>query len=106
MMEQKPLIVITMGDPAGIGPEIIAKVIDSAGILSLCRPVVIGDAGVMKKMIEELRLSIAVNSITSLDRADPAKGKLDVLDLKNVDRHGTPLGQTRRVFGHGGRCVH
>ena len=85
MMEQKPLIVITMGDPAGIGPEIIAKVIDSAGILSFCRPVVIGDAGVMKKMIEELRLSIAVNSITSLDRAEPAKGKLDVLDLKNVD---------------------
>ncbi len=84
-MQQKPLIVITMGDPAGIGPEIIAKVIDNAEILLLCRPVVIGDAGVMKKLIEEMRLSVTVNSIASLDQADPAEGRLDVLDLKNVD---------------------
>ncbi len=84
-MERKPLIVITMGDPAGIGPEIIAKVIDSDDVLSLCRPVVIGDAGVLKKLIKEMRLSVAVNSIASLDRADPAKGKLEVLDLANVN---------------------
>ncbi len=74
-----------MGDPAGIGPEIIAKVIDSSEIFPLCRPVVIGDAGVMKKLIEEMRLSVTVNSIASLAEADPAKGKLDVLDLKNVN---------------------
>jgi 4-hydroxythreonine-4-phosphate dehydrogenase len=84
-MEQKPLIVITMGDPAGIGPEIIAKVIDSAEILPLCRPVVIGDAGVLNKVVEEMRLPVTVNSIASLDQADPAKGKLDVLDLKNIN---------------------
>lgn len=83
-MERKPVIVITMGDPAGIGPEIIAKVIDSTEIFPLCRPVVIGDAGVMRKLIEEMRLSVTVNSIASLAHADPAKGKLDVLDLKNV----------------------
>ena len=84
-MERKPLIVITMGDPAGIGPEIIAKVAGSADVTALCRPVVIGDAGVMTKLIEEMRLSITVKSITSLDQADPAEGKLDVLDLKNID---------------------
>jgi 4-hydroxythreonine-4-phosphate dehydrogenase len=84
-MEQKPLIAITMGDPAGIGPEIIAKVIESSEILPICRPVVIGDTGVMKKVIEELRLPVTVNSIASLDHADPAKGKLEVLDLNNVN---------------------
>jgi 4-hydroxythreonine-4-phosphate dehydrogenase len=84
-MERKPLIVITMGDPAGIGPEIIAKVIDSAEILSLCRPVVIGDAVIMKKMVDELRLAVTVNSVAALDEVDPAKGKLNVLDLKNVN---------------------
>jgi 4-hydroxythreonine-4-phosphate dehydrogenase len=93
-LKQKPLIVITMGDPAGIGPEIIAKVIDSGEIFPLCRPVVIGDAGVMKKLIEEMRLSVTVNSIASLAQADPAKGKLDVLDLQNVKlsshQWGTP----------------
>jgi 4-hydroxythreonine-4-phosphate dehydrogenase len=84
-MAQKPLIVITMGDPAGIGPEIIAKIVGSAEILLLCRPVVIGDAGVMRKLIKEMRISVSVNSISSLDQADPAEGKLDVLDLKNVN---------------------
>jgi 4-hydroxythreonine-4-phosphate dehydrogenase len=84
-MERKPLIVITMGDPAGIGPEIIAKVLDGGEILPLCRPVVIGDAGVMRKLIEEMRLPVTVNCIASLSQAAPAKDRIDVLDLKNVD---------------------
>ncbi len=74
-----------MGDPAGVGPEIIAKVIDSGELLPLCRPVVIGDAGVMRKLIEEQRLSVTVRSIASITDADPAPGRLDVLDLQNVD---------------------
>jgi 4-hydroxythreonine-4-phosphate dehydrogenase len=84
-MKQKPLLVITMGDPAGIGPEIIAKVIDSGEIFPLCRPVVVGDAGIMKKLIEDQRLSVTVRSIASLTDADPGTGKADVLDLHNVD---------------------
>lgn len=84
-MERKPLIVITMGDPTGIGPEIIAKAIDSGELLSLCRPVVIGDAGVMKKVIEEMRFSVSVNSISSIDRADPAQGKLDILNINLIN---------------------
>jgi 4-hydroxythreonine-4-phosphate dehydrogenase len=83
-----------MGDPVGIGPEIIAKVIDSGELFPLCRPVVIGDAGVMEKLIEEMRLSVTVRSIASLGDADPAAGKLDVLDLKMVNlashKWGTP----------------
>jgi 4-hydroxythreonine-4-phosphate dehydrogenase len=74
-----------MGDPAGIGPEIIAKVIGSDEIFPLCRPVVIGDANVMKKLVEEMRLSVQVRRIDSLAEADPIAGKLDVLDLGMVD---------------------
>ncbi len=93
-MGQKPLIAITMGDPAGIGPEIIAKVVDSGEIFPLCRPVVIGDTGVVRKVIEEMRLSVTVRGISALSAADPASGKIDVLDLNNVDlsrhRWGSP----------------
>lgn len=74
-----------MGDPAGVGPEIIAKVIDSNELLQRCRTVVVGDAGVMKKLIEEQRLSVTVRSISSVTEADPAPGRLDVLDLRNVN---------------------
>ncbi len=93
-MDKKPLIIITMGDPAGIGPEIIAKVIDSGELFSLCRPILVGDAGVMKKLIEDMRLSISIRPLLVLSDADPSPGKLDVLDLKNVNlashQWGTP----------------
>ncbi len=74
-----------MGDPVGVGPEIIAKVIDSGEILSFCRPVVIGDAGVMRKLIEEMRLAISVSEVTLIAEANPGRGKLDVLSVGAVD---------------------
>ena len=84
-MINKPLIAITMGDPAGIGPEIIAKIFDTGEVFSHCRPVIIGNAGVMKKIVEDLRLSIYIRTIGSIAEADPASGKADVLNLANVD---------------------
>jgi 4-hydroxythreonine-4-phosphate dehydrogenase len=74
-----------MGDPAGIGPEIIAKVIDSGELAPLCRPVTVGDAGVMRKVIGEMGLSVAVHTIAAPSEAAPEKGRLDVLDLRMVD---------------------
>ena len=50
-MTHKPLIAITMGDPAGVGPEIIAKAIASGELFEVCTPVVIGDAAIMKKAL-------------------------------------------------------
>ncbi len=100
-MEQKPLIAITMGDPAGVGPEIIAKVIESGEIFPLCRPVVIGDANVLRKLVEELRLSVSIRIIASVAEADPMAGYLDVLDLGMVEisRHswGTPDASSGRA---------
>jgi len=84
-MNHKPHIVITMGDPAGIGPEIIARVMDSGEVLSFCRPVVIGDAGVMRKIVAELGLLLSVRSINSVTGTLPEQGRLDVLDLNMID---------------------
>ncbi|HUL00692.1 MAG TPA: hypothetical protein VLX29_07545, partial [Nitrospirota bacterium] len=64
-MNKLPLIAITMGDPAGIGPEIIAKIIDNNAIFEVCIPFVIGDAGIMKKLIDGFRLSIKIKTISS-----------------------------------------
>ncbi len=73
-----------MGDPAGIGPEIIAKVVDSGEVFPFCRPVVIGDLVVFNKLVEEMRLSVTVRSIASLSDAGATLGRLDVIDLKMV----------------------
>jgi len=88
-----------MGDPAGVGPEIIAKVIDSGELLPLCKPIVVGDAGIIRKIIEEQRLSVTVRSISSIADADPAPGKLDVLDLRNVNLASHAWGKPNAASG-------
>jgi 4-phospho-D-threonate 3-dehydrogenase / 4-phospho-D-erythronate 3-dehydrogenase len=84
-MNKKPFIAITMGDPVGIGPEIIAKVFDAGEIFSHCRPVIVGNAGVMKKIVEDLHLPVFIRTISTISETDPASGKADVLSLANVD---------------------
>ena len=47
--KDKPLLGITMGDPAGIGPEVIAKALAGTSLQRLCRPIVIGSFPVMQQ---------------------------------------------------------
>ena len=84
-MERKPLIVITMGDPVGIGPEIAAKVFAGEHLFAFCRPVIIGDAGVMAKAVKDLKLPLSVRLLSSVGQAELVKGTIPVLDLNLVD---------------------
>jgi 4-hydroxythreonine-4-phosphate dehydrogenase len=84
-MERKPLIVITMGDPAGIGPEIAAKVFAEEKLFASCRPVLIGDAGVMAKAIRDFEQPVSLQRIDSADQAEAVRGMIPVLDLGLVD---------------------
>jgi len=57
----KPLIAITMGDPAGVGPEIVAMAMNDSGIYEKCRPVVIGSSNILQKAIHQYKLNIKVD---------------------------------------------
>ena len=93
----RPLLGITMGDPAGIGPEIAVKALTKADIYETCKPLVIGDYAVLKHAATEI-----VHCDLDLHRwhegesfaaAPFTHGSVDVLDIANVDmkslRHGT-----------------
>lgn len=56
-MSGKPMIAITMEDPAGIGPEIIVKLIECGKVFSWCRLLIVGDSGYLKKIVAGLHLS-------------------------------------------------
>ena len=81
----KPILAITMGDPAGTGPEIIAKVAASETGQAATRLVCIGDAGMMEKTFRLINASCRVNPIHSIADAKFQPGVLDVYDLKNID---------------------
>jgi 4-hydroxythreonine-4-phosphate dehydrogenase len=69
----KPFIAITMGDPAGIGPEIIAKALVRPEIYRWCRPVVAGDSGVFQTVIRRNRLPLRLDEITDVRSAAPSR---------------------------------
>ncbi|MCD6508664.1 4-hydroxythreonine-4-phosphate dehydrogenase PdxA [Candidatus Poribacteria bacterium] len=85
MKMNRPIIGITMGDPAGIGPEIVAKALALREIYEICRPLVVGDAGVMKQGIQIAGVNLEVNPISQPSEAKFRFGGMDVLDLKNVN---------------------
>ncbi len=78
----KPCIAITMGDPCGIGPEVIAKGLFDESIYQYCRPFVIGNAEQMRIAISDFSPALSVESITDLSEAQFKPGILDVLDNK------------------------
>jgi 4-hydroxythreonine-4-phosphate dehydrogenase len=79
-----PIIGISMGDPAGIGPEICAKALALEDIYAIGRPIVVGDAGVISDAVRFCRLKLAVESWPQVSVARFAHGTIDVLDLKNL----------------------
>ncbi len=60
----KPVIAIAMGDPSGIGPEIIVKVLASEPWHERCRPFIIGDLAVMQAAARALDLPLVFRAIS------------------------------------------
>ncbi len=81
-MENRPLIAITMGDPSGIGPEVIVKAL--AAPPEVCRTVVIGDAAWLQQHASQWAPQLSIRPIKDLSEARHEPGVLEVLDLHNV----------------------
>jgi 4-hydroxythreonine-4-phosphate dehydrogenase len=80
----KPIIGITMGDATGAGPEIIVKALDDRGVYDVCRPLVIGDLGIMERAAGIVKLPLKFRAVEDVAAAAFAYGTADVLDLKNL----------------------
>ncbi len=85
MAVHRPLIGISTGDPAGIGPEITAKALSLLEIYDLCRPLVVAEAGMMKEAIRFSKLDLGVQAVFSPKEGSYQFGTIDLLDLKNID---------------------
>ncbi len=92
-----PLVAVTMGDPAGIGPEICVGAL-AEGVARSCRPVVIGDAGRLRQAAEILGLPVEIAVIDSLDQATFTPGTIDTIDLGLVP-DDLPWGKISPVAG-------
>ena len=88
----KMAIAITMGDAAGIGPEIIVKALERKDLRRQAIPVVVGDAGAMKQALSIARSRLKIQPVAEVEQAKDDPGLIPVLDLKNIDmarlKHG------------------
>lgn len=85
MSEDLPTVAVTMGDPAGIGSEVIVKAVPH--ISDIARIVVIGDAAVMEDAADRFMPDLEIATVTSVEQASNTSNELPVLDLDNVSTH-------------------
>ncbi|WP_202079354.1 4-hydroxythreonine-4-phosphate dehydrogenase PdxA [Caldalkalibacillus salinus] len=96
---KKPIIGITMGDAAGVGPEIIVKSLQSQTLYEQAHPIVIGDAKMLKRASEILNIDITIREIDSDDDLSTRFGEIACYDL-NLLPQDLPFGQVSSASGH------
>lgn len=95
----RPVIAITMGDPASIGPEITLKALAHPEIYEKCRPLVVGDLGVLAASVRAAGWEPAFHAVTEPEQGIYRHGTVDVLDMGLVDVKTLPLGQVSARAG-------
>jgi 4-hydroxythreonine-4-phosphate dehydrogenase len=85
-----PIIGITMGDPAGVGPEIIIKALTDETLYRICTPVVLGDPPLIKDRMETMGQRLSLNGIEQISSAEGTPGTMDVIALSQMGSRVTP----------------
>lgn len=94
-----PLIATMIGDPAGIGPEVCVKALASGELAGICRPLLIGDLGVVKRAVRVCGVALSLQQITSLDTALESDQTIPVLDPGGFDVSTCPFGESSVAAG-------
>lgn len=81
----RPVIGISMGDPAGIGPEIIVKALNTPKIHAVCRPIVIGDTAIIKKALKFLSIPLNIMPVDHPANAINDSKTICIINKSNLD---------------------
>lgn len=92
-----PRLLITLGDVAGIGPEIVVRAWPQ--LADICRPVVVGDATWLRRTVELLGIPAKVSSVVKPDEAHPAADVIPCLTVDTPDLRQVKIGQVSAAAG-------
>ena len=96
---QKPSIAITMGDPCGIGPEVVVKALADHWVYASCRPVVVGNTYAMERAVELTGSTLRINTVEDPANSGRDSGKIDVVDIGNLNPEDITVGEINPVCG-------
>jgi len=100
-MAELPIVAITIGDPAGVGPDVVAAALAGGALETVCRPLVIGDRAVLERAAHTMGVSLPLRVVRSVADASFARDGVDLLDLENVPADLS----VGRVSGEAGRAA-
>src|SRR5437870_3505111 len=98
-MMRKPKIAITMGDAAGIGPEIVVKCLADPRLREWCDPVVLGDLEVLRGAAADARTRLLWQAVDGPQAASADTAMSPVIDYANVDRTALRVGEVAPPLG-------
>jgi 4-hydroxythreonine-4-phosphate dehydrogenase len=101
-----PTIAVTMGDPAGIGPEIVVRALGEQEVRAACHPVVVGDPGILARAAELVKSPLRIRTVQSPRGAGADPATLDVLPAGELDPATLTPGKPDARWGHSeAECV-
>ncbi len=95
----KPIIAIPMGDPAGIGPEIVVKALNRKEIFQAANCLVVGDRKVLEQAVSFTGSVLKIKVVNKPEEGDYAEGILNLVDLDNVNMNEFKIGQISGMCG-------
>lgn len=101
-MSDVPTIAITMGDPAGIGPEVLVKAIAQGAVHQWCRPLVLGDATVLSSLLPKASGALSLRVVS---RPSDVLGVPGVVELMEISSLGTGKTRPGRPTVEGGKAM-
>eukprot|EP00041_Stephanoeca_diplocostata_P009464 m.145903 g.145903 ORF g.145903 m.145903 type:complete len:783 (+) comp17748_c0_seq1:96-2444(+) len=98
----KPILGVTMGDPCGVGPEIIAKALADASLYKKYRPVVIGDPTFLTRGVQDVKGSLVARRVTSIGDCKFEYGTVECYSPFDIAYDEVKVGV---VCAEAGRCA-
>lgn len=95
----RPVTAITMGDPAGIGPEIVVGAMLDKGLHECCKPFVIGSIAIMERAARILGKELKYNKIDDPDQAKYEYGTIDIIETGDYDTDSIEWGKVQKLAG-------
>lgn len=95
----KPVIAVPIGDPAGVGPEIVAKSVADNLVFETANVIVVGDKGVMENAVKITETGLTINIVDKPDQGRYEKGVLNLIDLDNITQSEFEFGKVSAMCG-------
>jgi len=98
-MKRKPILGVTVGDPAGIGPEVVVKSITTPEVKRVCIPLVFGSMGIFSEAVDKYSKGYELNQVYSVKELKKAEKVINILHCTDLDYKKVKKGIINKTSG-------